>query len=617
MKFYATLLILTLLLGFCEARRATNGYATSFVFLTARNTDTGDEVQVCANYLQYKFRRIAPDEESAKPVGLSFWRNRYNQTRICPRPSGKEELIRYNGTAVPINYRIDYDGTNCTLPFKDAFRDASQYEVDQLKKYDAENAILLVDKGRQFVARWHDYLFSDFHDPYINATEAIPTFFLYTHVFQEEILGLAKDKNISQLQLRFHRPLEGPIDLSMVIIWLLAVGCVLGGGVWAFFRHRAGKDKLHVNASSSAGYTSQSDSNNSFESRCRCLARHSNFLAIIVLMIIVVGVLMIGFFFRPVLVTFFNVTLVLFGSISVYACIMAVLSNVSFWECCTAKRCTWIPQHRCIPEGRPSFIQLMVFTLSFGICVVWFVYRRTPYAFILLDFINVTLCLHILKSLRLPSVKWISALMLCMFIYDAVMVFVTPFITRNGCSVMLEVATGIDCSSSGTDGYPMPPIDAALPEKFPMLMQVPHFDPMAACIDLDIEKGFQMTILGLGDIIIPGYLVTHCFTMNGFSERVRISYGILCSIGYGLGLIMTFCALAIMNMAQPALIYLVPCTLFPICIMAWMKGQFRLLWNGAEDLTDSTASLKPNTDDDTGPQNDVINNEESSSTRQV
>uniref|UniRef100_A0A7I4XZ33 Signal peptide peptidase domain containing protein n=1 Tax=Haemonchus contortus TaxID=6289 RepID=A0A7I4XZ33_HAECO len=617
MKFFATLLILTLLLGFCEARRATNGYATSFVFLTARNTDTGDEVQVCANYLQYKFRRIAPDEESAKPVGLSFWRNRYNQTRICPRPSGKEELLRYNGTAVPINYRIDYDGTNCTLPFKDAFRDASQYEVDQLKKYNAENAILLVDKGRQFVARWHDYLFSDFHDPYINATEAIPTFFLYTHVFQEEILGLAKDKNISQLQLRFHRPLEGLIDLSMVIIWLLAVGCVLGGGVWAFFRHRAGKDKLHVNASSSAGYTSQSDSNSSFESRCRCLARHSNFLAIIVLMIIVVGVLMIGFFFRPVLVTFFNVTLVLFGSISVYACIMAVLSNISFWECCTAKRCTWIPQHRCIPEGRPSFIQLMVFTLSFGICVVWFVYRRTPYAFILLDFINVTLCLHILKSLRLPSVKWISALMLCMFIYDAVMVFVTPFITRNGCSVMLEVATGIDCSSSGTDGYPMPPIDAALPEKFPMLMQVPHFDPMAACIDLEIEKGFQMTILGLGDIIIPGYLVTHCFTMNGFSERVRISYGILCSIGYGLGLIMTFCALAIMNMAQPALIYLVPCTLFPICIMAWMKGQFRLLWNGAEDLTDSTASLKPNTDDDTGPQNDVINNEESSSTRQV
>ncbi|KAK6023710.1 signal peptide peptidase [Ostertagia ostertagi] len=547
-----------------------------------------------------------------KPLGLSFWRNRYNETRICPLPSGREQLIRYNGTAVPILYRVDYDGTECTGQFKKDgdFRNASQFEVDQLKRYGAESAILLLDKGRSFVARWHDYLFSDFHDPYINATAAIPTFFLYSHVFQEDILGLAKDRNISRLQLRFHRPSEGPIDLSMVIVWLLAVGCVLGGGVWAFFRHRqvdgdfrAGKDKLHVNTTSNATYSSQSDSSGSFESRCRCLAKHSNFLAIIVLMVILVGILMIGFFFRPVLVTFFNVMLVLFGSISVYACIMAVLSNISFCECCSTKLCTWV-QHRWIPDGRPNLIQLIVYTFSLGICVIWFIYRRTPYAFILLDFINVTLCLHILKSLRLPSVKWISALMLCMFIYDAVMVFVTPFLTRNGCSVMLEVATGIDCSSSGTDGYPMPPIDAALPEKFPMLMQVPHFDPMSSCIDLDIEKGFQMTILGLGDIIIPGYLVTHCFTMNGFEERVRISYGILCSIGYGLGLILTFFALALMNMAQPALIYLVPCTLLPICIMAFMRGQFRLLWDGAEDLTDSTASLKPNTDDDTGPQGD-------------
>lgn len=82
---------------------------------------------------------------------------------------------------------------------------------------------------------------------------------------------------------------------------------------------------------------------------------------------------------------------------------------------------------------------------------------------------------------------------------------------------MLEVATGIDCSTSNSVGYPMPPIDANLPEKvipmanvenaifqFPMLMQVMHFDPMMECFDLEVERGFQMTILGLGDIIIPG-----------------------------------------------------------------------------------------------------------------
>ncbi|VDM64548.1 unnamed protein product [Angiostrongylus costaricensis] len=212
---------------------------------------------------------------------------------------------------------------------------------------------------------------------------------------------------------------------------------------------------------------------------------------------------------------------------------------------------------------------MIVFLLSLTLCVLWFIYRRTPYAFILLDFINVTLCLHILKSLRLPSLKWITTLMLCMFVYDAVMVFATPYMTRNGCSIMLEVATGIDCSTSGSD-------------------------------DLDIEKGFQMTILGLGDIIIPGYLITHCFTMGGISERSRIAYGILCSIGYSIGLIVTFFALAFMNMAQPALIYLVPCTLVPICVMACVKGQLCLIWHGSKDLTDSVASLKSNAAEETG-----------------
>ncbi|VDM73484.1 unnamed protein product, partial [Strongylus vulgaris] len=258
------------------------------------------------------------------------------------------------------------------------------------------------------------------------------------------------------------------------------------------------------------------------------------------------------------------------------------------------KNCQKIVVSGWLPQARPNILQLIVYLCALAICVVWFVERQTSYAFILLDFINVTLCLHILKSLRLPNVMWITVLMICMFIYDAVMVFVTPYLTSSGCSVMLEVATGIGCSSDGNDGYPMPPIDAALPEKFPMLMQVPRFDPMISCVDLTIEKTFQMTILGLGDIIIPGYLVTHCFTMSGFNERSRVMYGVLCSFGYGLGLIVTFIALSIMSMAQPALIYLVPCTLLPIFIMACIKGHFRLLWHGAEDSTESTASLQRN-----------------------
>lgn len=35
-------------------------------------------------------------------------------------------------------------------------------------------------------------------------------------------------------------------------------------------------------------------------------------------------------------------------------------------------------------------------------------------------------------------------------------------------------------------------------------MQVMPFDPMIECIDLEVETGYPMTLLGLGDIIIPG-----------------------------------------------------------------------------------------------------------------
>lgn len=585
-----------------QIRGASTGYTTSYVFMTVKNTDTKEEIQLCVNYLQFKINRIAANAEKAKPVGLSFWRNHFNNTKVCPLPSRTEQTIRYNGTAVPLSYRIDDDSTPCTRNFTDVvsgFRNSGQFQVDQLEHYGVENAILLVEKARLYITRWHDYLFSEFYDPYINASTAIPTFFMYYHVFQENVLGLVKNSDLSKLELKFHRPVPDVIDFSMVVIWLLAVGSVAGGGIWAFFRHKAGKDDIRTSFSATDCSPLSSISNSTDEDGNKCFAHYSNFMVIVVLMIILVGILIIGLFFRPVLVFFFNIMLVAFGTVSVFGCTMTVMSCFSLCKGCYVRICLHTFNHRWLPKGRPNILQLIVFLLSLVLCMVWFIYRRTPYAFILLDFINVTLCLHILKSLRLPSLKWITSLMLCMFLYDAVMVFVTPYLTTSGCSVMLEVATGIECSASGSDGYPVPPIDAALPEKFPMLMQVPHFDPMMSCIDLDIEKGFQMTILGLGDIIIPGYLVTHCFTMGGISERSRIAYGILCSIGYGVGLIMTFFALEIMNTAQPALIYLVPCTLTPICIMACIKGQLLLIWHGSKDLTDSLSALKPNAEEET------------------
>lgn len=50
--------------------------------------------------------------------------------------------------------------------------------------------------------------------------------------------------------------------------------------------------------------------------------------------------------------------------------------------------------------------------------------------------------------------------------------------------------------------------------------------------------------------------------------------------GYGIGLIVTFIALTLMETAQPALIYLIPFTLGPIIILALIRREFKLLWIG-------------------------------------
>ncbi|CAB02277.1 IntraMembrane Protease (IMPAS) family [Caenorhabditis elegans] len=563
-------------------------FRTSYVFMTLYNKRTGERSKSCVNYQQYlrtdtSSNIVAYDFESAHPFNLKFWEAMYNRTNICPLPSDKADKIYYYNQVIPLDYRIKDDGTPCSKRFsksQTAFRNASQFTVDVLKDHRAGASLLVLDKGAKFVQGWKDYLFSDFYDPYINSETAIPTFYIYRSVLEEKIMKFAPHNDISddQVEIRFHRPSGGPFDASFAIIWMISMTCVAGGGIWAFNRHRAGKDVTL--ASQSVDDDTSSPSNDS-ETK-GFLDRFGGIITICLMMTTLCGVLLLGYFFRPVLVIFFNIFLVIFGTCSLYGCIRGFLSNFKFvghrWY--NAKM-EWFPT--CggrIHQYKYSEAFIGIICLSF--CVTWFIIRRQPYAFILLDVINMALCMHVLKCLRLPSLKWISILMLCMFVYDAFMVFGTPYMTTNGCSVMLEVATGLSCAAKGKNkGYPVPPIEQeSVPEKFPMLMQVAHFNPMNECLDMEIELGFQFTILGLGDIVMPGYLVAHCFTMNGFSERVRLIYGFISVVGYGIGLIVTFLALALMKTAQPALIYLVPSTLFPIIMLALCRGEFLKIWNG-------------------------------------
>ena len=49
--------------------------------------------------------------------------------------------------------------------------------------------------------------------------------------------------------------------------------------------------------------------------------------------------------------------------------------------------------------------------------------------------------------------------------------------------------------------------------------------------------------------------------------------------GYIVGMMCAFAAIFIMEKGQPALLYLVACTLCPVLLLALIRGHFRSIWN--------------------------------------
>merc|ERR1711902_296485 len=105
----------------------------------------------------------------------------------------------------------------------------------------------------------------------------------------------------------------------------------------------------------------------------------------------------------------------------------------------------------------------------------------------------------------------------------------------------------------------------------------------------------HFSMLGLGDIVMPGLLL--CFVMRydaykrAQAKRMadagiplpshwnRISYFHCSLLGYFLGLLTATISSEVFKAAQPALLYLVPFTLFPLFGMAWLKGDLRSMWS--------------------------------------
>ncbi|XP_027275100.1 signal peptide peptidase-like 2B isoform X5 [Cricetulus griseus] len=343
------------------------------------------------------------------------------------------------------------------------------------------------------------------------------------------------------VMVALYAPKEPVMDYNMVIIFLMAVGTVALGGYWAGSRD-VKKIMKHK----------RDDGPEKHEDEAVDVTP----VMICVFVVMCCFMLVLLYFFYDRLVYVIIGIFCLASSTGLYSCLAPCVRKLPF---CTCR----VPDNN-LPyfHKRPQARMLLLAFFCVTVTVVWGVFRNEDqWAWVLQDVLGIAFCLYMLKTIRLPTFKACTMLLLVLFFYDVFFVFITPFLTKSGNSIMVEVATG--------------PSNSSTQEKLPMVLKVPRLNtsPLALC-----DRPFSL--LGFGDILVPGLLVAYCHRFDIQVQSSRI-YFMACTIAYGLGLLVTFVALVLMQRGQPALLYLVPCTLISSCTVALWRQELGVFWTGS------------------------------------
>jgi len=202
--------------------------------------------------------------------------------------------------------------------------------------------------------------------------------------------------------------------------------------------------------------------------------------------------------------------------------------------------------------GTLSRSDCVALSVAIGFVAGWVTFRNSSFGWLFQDVLGSSIVCMMQAALRIPNLKLATFLQSIMFLYDIFWVFFSHLIFKK--SVMVEVARG-----AGTG------------ESIPMLLRVPAIT--------DLLGGER--VLGFGDIILPGLLISYLLRYDILTKKTTLSGFFLPSvIGYCIGLIGTLIAVSVTQSGQPALLYLIPATLGTTMVLAFKRGEFTLLWQG-------------------------------------
>uniref|UniRef100_A0AAQ5XCY2 PA domain-containing protein n=1 Tax=Amphiprion ocellaris TaxID=80972 RepID=A0AAQ5XCY2_AMPOC len=340
------------------------------------------------------------------------------------------------------------------------------------------------------------------------------------------------------MQVKLYAPPYSKIDPSIAVILLIAVVTVTLGGYWS------GCCSFCLSATIFK-YNRHEKYNKADSGQ---LSLYSP-LKVVIFVAMMCGMLVLMYYFYYVLVYIIIAIFCLASASALFSCIDAVLEKIGCGTLSFSVR-NW----------NFSVRSILLAAVCISITVVWAVYRNEDrWIWILQDLLGIAFCLNFMKTISLSNFKICVILLSLLLVYDVFFVFITPFFTKNGVSIMVQVALGPDASG----------------EKLPVVMRVPRFSAWAQNL-----CGMQFSILGYGDIIVPGLLVAYCSRFDVWIKSSKKIYFVSCCIAYLLGMLLTFAVMLLSGMGQPALLYLVPFTVITSAVVAGCRGEMKMFWAG-------------------------------------
>lgn len=213
-------------------------------------------------------------------------------------------------------------------------------------------------------------------------------------------------------------------------------------------------------------------------------------------------------------------------------------------------------------SGTLSFTatELVAFVVAIGVCIMYF--QSKPWY--LNNVLGISFCLQGIERFSLGTYKIGAILLIGLFFYDIFWVF--------GTEVMVSVAKNLDG-----------PIKILFPRSFER--------------NLETNKLKDLSLLGLGDIVIPGFFLALLLRFDAHNAAIKAGKEMACHIhdsfpkpyfhsalvAYIAGLGTTLFVMMKFNAAQPALLYLVPACLGSSLLCAFARGEMKELFEYSEE----------------------------------